>query len=895
MLSQKLLTGLKNKVIVKFMTKSSLNKSFRQWFNFSRFAIKYKKYFIALWLGISIAGMFAFSSLNYDLFPDISFPVVIVTAEAPLATVIETETQVTEILETNLASLSHIDEMYSNTYAGQSVINVLFDGGTDLDAATTEVENLLAQISYPTETDINIFPIDLNESPVISYVLISEEKTPQELKTIAEQEIFPIIQQLPGVRKINVLGLGEKVDNYFATRISFNGEEGLGFQVVKRHDTNTLELAQAVAAKITALQPQLPGINIAIAETQADYIESAVQATINELLIAIILAIIVIFLFLRNWRASLITALSIPISLLATFIVMAIAGLSLQTLTLLALALVIGIVIDDSIVDIENIVRVVNQGKNPQEAAIIATDEISLTVTASTLTIAAVFIPVAFMGGTVGKFFQPFGLTVSAAVIFSLLVARTLAPSLAVLWLKPQPTKTTKSIDDLTIIKLYRRGLRWCLHHRPVVMSIAIASMLLGIAIIPLIPQGFIPRLDRGEFNIIYTVALPELATTGESRATETETTDNSDLDWLGNIRRAPERFLLRRTIRMGKELEAVVLNHPDVESVFTIAGIRGEPNRGKLAIQLKENRESDTITVQSQIRESLPQLRDVTTSVEDIPFVQTEAEKPIQLAILGDDLETLLPVAQAIKTQAQTIPGLVDIEISNSGEQLIERLNGQRVIYISANLDLAQGLENAIALLEKEAQPLLPMGVSLRRWGSADHSNQVLGRFGKALILAIILMLIVLWFLFRRLLEPLVVILCLPLSMFGAMLGLLLTGSDFGIISLIGFIFLLGLLDKNALLLMDYTNQLRDDGLSREEALVYTGGVRLRPIVMTTISTVLGMIPIALGWGAGAELRQPMAIAIMGGLLSSSLLSLFVVPVLYTLLEDWWGKKQLE
>jgi len=876
------------------MTKSTPKLSLRQRFNFSRLAIKYKRTVIALWLAISIAGIFAFSSLRYNLFPDISFPVVVVTAQAPLDTAIETETRLTRLLETKLQSLSHIDEMYSSSYRGQSVINILFDGGTDLDAATTSVEEILNQVSYPPDTDWQIFPIDLNESPVISYVLLSEGQTPQELNKIATAEIFPIIKQIPGVRKINILGLGEKPDNYFATRISFNGQEALGFQVVKRNEANTLEIVKQVEAEIAQIQAKLPSITIAIAETQADYIESAVQATIDELIGAIILAIIVIFAFLRNWRASLIAALSIPTSLLGTFIIMAIAGLSLETLTLLALALVIGIVVDDCIVDVENIVRLMNQGKKPQEAAIIGTDEISLTVTASTLTIAAVFIPVAFMGGTVGKFFQPFGLTVSAAVIFSLLVARTLAPSLAVIWLKPQPEKTSNPTEESALVRYYRQGLRWCLSHRLIVMSLAILSMIVGIAIIPFIPQGFIPRLDRGEFNLIYTVALPDIKTGSDAQDLNKprDTNTSSDLDWLGNISKSPERFLLRRTIKMGKQLEEAVLTHPDVESVFTIAGIRGEPNRGKLAIQLKDKRENDTIAIQSQIRDSLPSLKDVTTSVEDIPFVQTEAEKPIQLAILGDNVDLLQKVAQEIKTQAATIPGLVDIELSNPDNQQIERLNGQRVIYISANLKSAQGLEDAIFQLETKAKTLLPDGFSLRRWGSSDHGNQVVGRFGRTLVLSVVLMLIVLLFLFGRLLEPLVVILCLPLSILGSMLGLLVTRGDFGIISLIGFIFLVGLLDKNALLLMDYANQLRDRGFNREEALIETGGIRLRPIMMTTLSTVLGMLPIALGWGAGAELRQPMAIAIMGGLLTSSLLSLFVVPVLYTLLEDWWSKK---
>ncbi|ELR98926.1 efflux RND transporter permease subunit [Gloeocapsa sp. PCC 73106] len=867
--------------------------SLRQRFNLSRFALRYKKLFIALWMGISVAGILAFTSLDYALFPDVSFPVVVITAEAPLDTIIATEQELTQNLEQSLLSLRDLDELYSSTYSGQSVINVLFSGGTDLESATADVENILAQGTFPDETTWEVFPIDLNESPVITYVLLSETKTIPELNAIASQEILPILNEIPDVRRVNVLGLGEKVEGYFATRISFNGQEVLGFQVIKRSNANTLEVVKQVQQQIAELQTQLPDLNITIAETQADFIQSAVRATIDELILSVILAIIVIFAFLRNWRASLITALSIPISLLGTFIVMAIAGFSLQTLTLLALALVIGIVVDDSIVDLENIVRLIDAGESPQEAAIKGTDEISLAVTASTLTIAAVFIPVAFIGGTVGKFFKPFGLTVSAAVIFSLLVARTLAPPLAVFWLKRQAPKSTDIQPESVLVRFYRRAIKWSLHHRQIVLSIALLSLILGISIIPLIPQGFIARLDRGEFNIIYTVALPDRANSREPKTTQdTPESTNGDLEWLGNISRAPEKFLLRRTIKVGKELETAVLADPSVKSVLTIAGIRGEPNRGKLSVQLKAERQYDTITVQSQVRDRLPFFKDVTTSVEDIPFVETEAEKPLQLAILGDDLHLLKQTALQIQTQAQTIRGLVDLELSSSPEQRIERLNGQRVIYLSANLESEEGVEELLAQLEAKAKPILPPDFSLRRWGSADHGYQVLRRFATIMPISVILMLGVLLFMFGRLLEPLVVILTLPLAIFGSMLGLLITRSDFSIISLIGFIFLIGLLDKNALLLMDYANQLRANGLSREEALIETGAVRLRPILMTTVSTILGMLPIALGWGAGAELRQPMAVAIMGGLVSSSVLSLFVVPVLYTVLEDWWTKK---
>jgi multidrug efflux pump subunit AcrB len=349
----------------------------------------------------------------------------------------------------------------------------------------------------------------------------------------------------------------------------------------------------------------------------------------------------------------------------------------------------------------------------------------------------------------------------------------------------------------------------------------------------------------------------------------------------------------LRRTIRDGSKLEAPILQDGEVESTFMIAGLRGEPNRGKIHVTLKSDRKSHTSAVQQRIRQILPPIRGVNVSIEDIPFVQTEAEKPIQIAIKSDNLQLLRDSAEKLRVEAAKISGLKDISLSSRlnerGDFLaIERLNGQQAIFLSANLSPDLGLEDAA--IKIEGIPL-PEGITLQRWGTSSQSSDVLGSFGRTLILATILMLGVLWLLFRRLLETIVIALCLPLAIVGAMLGLLVTGSEFSMISLIGFIFLLGLLDKNAVLLLDYTNQLRQQGWSREQAVLETGMIRLRPILMTTCSTILGMIPIALGLGTGAELRQPMAMVIVGGLVTSSLLSLIVVPVLYLSLEDVWNQ----
>jgi multidrug efflux pump subunit AcrB len=899
-----------------------MKESWRERLNISRIAINAPRLTIAFWLAVAMAGILAFSSLKYALFPDISFPVVIINAQADLATAITTEQQLTKPLENPLFSLPGRRDISSTTSPGQSVISIFFKIGTNLDKATAAVKQAISQVPLPPQATTEVIPVDLNESATVTYALVpapfglaqgklsqvegSEQKTLEELSQIAQDNLIPPLKALPGTAKVNLLGQGtvrednphKSLTRPLPTLVRFNGQEAIAVQVIKKGAANSLDLAAQAEKLVKDIAQKLPDVKIILAETQAEYIRAALQGTIDDLLLAVLLSVLVILIFLGSFAATIISALVIPLSLLGTFIIMAIYGFNLETLTLLALALVIGIVVDDAIVDVENISRLIDAGETPKNAALKGTREIGLAVTASTLTIVAVFIPVAFMGGAVGQFFQPFGLTVSAAVIFSLLIARTLSPVLAVYWLKPQSqAKMTK--QKRPIENAYRRLLNWSLRHRLLVIAIALITFFAGIALIPFISRGFIPRLDRGEFNLVYTSPLPKITqisppfglAQGKNKPTAKSSSDS--FAWISQLTSSPESFLLRRTIRDGSKLEAPILRDGEVESTFLIAGLRGEPNRGKIHVTLKGDRKSHTSAVQQRIRQILPPIRGVNVSIEDIPFVQTEAEKPIQIAIKSDNLQLLRDSAEKLRVEAAKIAGLKDISLSSRlnerGDFLaIERLNGQQAIFLSANLSPDLGLEDAA--IKIEGIPL-PEGITLQRWGTSSQSSDVLGSFGRTLILATILMLGVLWLLFRRLLETIVIALCLPLAIVGAMLGLLVTGSEFSMISLIGFIFLLGLLDKNAVLLLDYTNQLRQQGWSREEAVLETGMIRLRPILMTTCSTILGMIPIALGLGTGAELRQPMAMVIVGGLVTSSLLSLIVVPVLYLSLEDVWNQ----
>jgi multidrug efflux pump subunit AcrB len=924
------------------MVEPTFKSSARERFNISRLAIQYSWLTISFWIAIVVAGILAFSSLKYALFPDITFPVVVVNASAAIDSAQETEKVLTKPIEERLATLPGKPGIDSTTYPGQVIVSTQFDVGTNLKKSAQNVENALKGLKLPKGASYKILSINLNEAAVSSYVIDSSSKSLKDLTQVTKDKIVPAIAKLPGVLSVNVLGEPVTFDltkltnpeaafTQAGTIIRFNGQRALAVQAVKQGDANTLEVARAVDKVMQQLRSQLPDVKITLAATQATYIRAATQETIHALIEAIVIAVVVIFPFLWSWRAMLISAIAIPISLLATFIVMATYGFNLETITLLALGMIVGSIVDDAIVDVENISRHLELGESPRQAAIAATNEIGLTVTAATLTVVAVFLPVAMMGGVLGQFFKPFGITVSAAMIASLLVARTLSPILAMYWLKPKraakpelsdsPQPTEPQSNWLSgINNRYRNLLHWSLEHRWLVVGISTLSFAIGLALIPLIPKGFIPKLDRGEFNITYTAPPPEIppelqaalaqqaaaqnpAAVQQAAAAQKSAGGANQLPpGLAAGQRPPQAPLpsfnpLDSSLKAAEQLDQFILKSPYVEDVFTTVGSReGEPNKGKIYVQLKANRTLDTASVQDELRKSLPALPGVKTSIEDIQFVDTGGEKPVQIRLIGDDLLALSKAALDLKARLQKIPGLEDISTTaddNRGNtiQAIYRDGGQRTSVVSANLGQNLTIGEATDRAVAEAKAILPRGVSLDLGGDSAQVNEILSSFGTTLALALVCVVLVLFALFKNWIDTLVVFLSLPLSIIGAMLGLLIVQSDFGMISLLGIIFLLGLTNKNAILIVDYINQLRCAGKSRSEAILEAGPIRLRPILMTTAATILGMLPLALGFGAGVELRAPMAVAIMGGLVTSTVLSLVVVPVLYDLLDDWQAR----
>ena len=850
--------------------KLSTATTLRERLNISRLALAHPRATIAVWALVAIAGLWAYPHLRLALFPDVTFPLVVVTAAAPGLSPQEAEADLTLPIEQRMHGLRDLKRLESTSSPGKALVAVEFEVGVSLREARHRVDSALAGIQLAGGVVPGTRPIDINESPVITYVLVGEYRTPAQLMGTALGTFLPAIEKVPGVLHVVPLGvdpdavakLGDTaVDTALPHTVAWlNGQQGVALEVVKEAGANTIEVVRQVDSVVRRLQWLNQDLHAVPAVTQADFIRGSTRATTDALWLAVALSILVIFPFLRSWKATGITALAIPISLLGTFVVMKLAGFGLETLTLLALALVIGIIVDDAIVDVENIQRHIDRGDPPHVAALAATDEIGLTVTAATLTIVAVFLPVGLMGGVTGIFFRPFGLTISAAVVTSLLVARTLSPLLSAWWLRPARPKTAEpeKAGWPRFAALYRDLLAWSLGHRTIVVLLALLSLVAGVAIIPLIPKGFIPRFDRSDFLVVVS---------------------------------APRGTSLDSTNAITWRVSDFVRRDPGVAEVFAVAGTAGgDHDRAILHVRVRHGRGVSTRDVRERIRRRLPAEPGTDLSVQDVPLLAIIAQKPLQLALVGDDRAALALGAQRAGDHLRTLPGVSDVRVTgipdSSSHETLERKGGRPAAHLNANLVGGYSIGAATHEVERAAPDLLPPGVSLALGGESAQAADVFGQFAISLGLATLCVVAVLWFLFRSWQDPLVIALSLPLSGVGAMLGLFISRTDFGMASLLGLIFLLGLVNKNAILLVDHANQLRSGGMTMREAILAAGPIRLRPILMTTSATILGMLPIALGFGEGAELRAPMAVAIIGGLVTSTVLSLVVVPVVYAIFD---------
>ena len=771
-------------------------------------------------------------------------------------------------------------------------------------------------------------------------------------------EIENVILRSAGGSTVRVKDVGAVVDGY-EDRLSttrLDGADAVSFSVRKQSGANTVDIQNKIDAALAKAAPGFPALQIKTVHADADNIKENVNEVRWTIIFGGIMAVLVIFVFMRDWRSTLITALALPTSVIATFFFMYVVGFTINMMTLMALSLVIGILIDDAVVVRESIFRHMEHGEDPVTAARNGTSEIGLAVMATTLTILAVFLPVGFMTGLVGQFFKSFALTIAFAVSISLLVAFTLDPMLSsrfVRFIPPEERTRTRTGRFLErwghfydrIDQRYHRLLTWAVDHPWTIVATAAVVFAASMSTLGIIGTEFVPQEDRGEFVV--------------------------------NVE-APPGTSFEQTVAYVAEVEQKVQEMPEVRQIFSTVGVEGNPLKSALRVKAgkKYERERGLLALKEDMRtrlESIPMLK---MTVADPEFMQgAPSEAPLNVFVRGDDLVALQRINEEIVAKVRTVPGAVDVDSSLETGQPEMVANVNRELAADLGFDvgsvamqlrgmvegvvptrlrehdkeydirvrLAPEFRNdfeAIARtplyapsgavvrardivrfepevgptsIDREARrrqakigieladrPLgdvtndvakvmagIPMPPNFE-WGFAgdvEMMQESAAAMGLALVLAIAFIYIVLASQFESFLEPFLIMISLPLALVGALLAIWVTGKNLGMPAMIGVVMLMGLVTKNAILLVDLTNQYVREGLGVRDAILKAGPVRLRPIMMTTVAMILGMLPSALGSGEGSDFRSPISIATIGGLITSTLLTLVVVPVSYLLL----------
>ncbi|HEX6560063.1 MAG TPA: efflux RND transporter permease subunit [Longimicrobiales bacterium] len=759
------------------------------------------------------------------------------------------------------------------------------------------------------------------------------------------------------------------------TAAFMNDTRAVAIDILKISGANTVEVADAVRAEVDKLQQELPeDISLTVIRDDSRRIRESLSDVQLTILLGAMLTIAIIYLFLNSWRSTVITGLTLPVSIISAFFIMWVFNFTINTMTLMALSLAIGLLIDDAIVVRENIVRHIEMGKDHFRAAREGTSEIGLAVVSTSLAVVAVFFPVAFMGGQIGKIFFQFGVTVAFAVLVSLFVSFTLDPMLSSVWYDPDvETKEGHHRKGFvhqyavrfnewfdSVANRYPSWLGWALDHRGIVLGAATVSVIAAFMILPRLGFTWMPEINGDEFNV-------SLRTPPGSRL---DYTTQKGLQ-IAHMLRADKDNVLFTYVNVG-------------------GGFRGSSNNGSVFVKLKPKTERTRTLpdIQNELRGKLRMIPGVRPTIMGAPSIFGGYRQPIQIYVQGPEPTRLKLAANQVLETVRKVPGVAEPNSSDEGEipqldvvvnrpeawsagvgvgaiastlqplfsgfratqwedplgyshdvvvaypdsmraspadvanipvlsgntnggaapmiplaqvadiragigpQQIDRASLQRQISISAGVlpgysmgDVAKAAQAAIDSVG------LPPGYRTVFTGDVQNMNETKGYVLEALLLAVIFIYLILASLFGSFFQPLAIMLALPLSFIGVALALLVTKGNLNVMSMIGIIMLMGLVTKNGILLVDFTNQQRGRGADRRKALLTAGRIRLRPIIMTTVAMIFGMLPVAAAIGEGAEQRAPMARAVIGGLITSTLLTLFVVPVVYTMLDDFTAR----
>ena len=1011
--------------------------------NLSSWGIRNPVPAIMLFFVLCVAGLWGFHKLPVARFPDIAFPMTVVTIVQPGASPSQLETEVTRRVEDAVATLDNVKRVTSTVVEGTSTTAIEFQLDSDLLAALNDTKDAVSRIRMDLPQDIQepvVSKVEIGGS-LLTYAVSAPRMTPDQLSWFVDREVTRAMYGIDGVaamqriggidrqvrvdldpqaleaygitasevsqqlaqtqverpggkaelggaqqairtiatvgdaqqlRDFNlVLGNGRNVRLSSIATItdgaadptqaaSLDGKPVVGFSLSRSRGSDELKVRDAVKAELDALAKANPGASFDLITDMSEETARSYHSSMEMLFEGALLALAVVWWFLRDWRATWVSAIALPLSIIPTFAVIDWLGFSLNMITLLALSVVVGILVDDAIVEIENIVRHRAMGKAPVAAAGDAADEIGTAVIATSVTLAAVFVPVAFMPGIAGKFFREFGWTAATAVLFSLLVARLLTPMMAAYLLKPHGEERGEG-------KLMQRYLRWvdsALRNRWKTLGIATALFVLSLALVPLIPTTFIPTSDLGrsmlslelapgtriedtarmaerarrllagipELEQVFTQvgSVPDLGDPGKSGVGDPRKAVLT-LDWgpEGSRSRSQkdlEELVRQRLADLPGTRVSYLSNEPGQQLMLVLAG--DDPATLEAAATAVE-RDLRGIrglgSVSSSASLLRPELRIVpdsaraadlgvsTAAIAEAARVATagdytqrmaklnlpDRQVPIRVGFARDALRdpaTLGQLRVPGKAGAVPLDAVAQVE-QGSGPSVISRYKRQRNVTLTAELN---GRPLGEVMAEVQQLPSvrnLPGSVSFINTGDAEIFVELFTGFLMAMVAGIACIYMVLLLLFRHPVQPLTILSAIPLCAAGAFGALLVTRNMLSLPALIGLLMLIGIATKNSILLVDYAVMAEDEhGLSQHDALVDACRKRARPVVMTTIAMGAGMLPLALGFSGDSSFRAPMAWAVIGGLVTSTALSLLVIPAAYTVLHDFgdWVKRRL-
>ena len=782
------------------------------------------------------------------------------------------------------------------------------------------------------------------------------EQPVRTLATVASaRELAELSLALPDGRRIRLADVATVTDTVAEPRALalLDGQPVVGFEVSRSKGASEVEVGAAVQAALASLRERHPDLQITEAFNFVQPVQEEYDGSLQLLYEGALLAVLVVWLFLRDWRATLVSAVALPLSVIPAFIGMQWLGFSINVITLLALSLVVGILVDDAIVEVENIVRHLRMGKTPLQAATEAAEEIGLAVVATTFTLIAVFLPTAFMSGVAGKFFKQFGWTAALAVFASLVVARLLTPMMAAYLLKPL---VGQGHAEPRWMPTYLRWAAWCIRHRGLTMLATAAFFIGSLALIPLLPTGFIPPDDNSQTQVY--LELPPGATLSQTRTAAEQARQRiaqvahvrSVYTTIGGGKAGGDPFMGSGAAETRKATLTILLDdrgeRPRKQAIEgairtaleTQPGVRskvGLGGSGEKYVLVLTGEDPDALARAAQAVErdlrTIPGLGSISSTASlvrpeiavvpdfaraaDLGVTSSAIAETLRIATLGD-YDTALPRLNLASRQVPivvklndsarqdlallsrlTVPGskgpvmlghVATLEVSG-GPAVVDRYDRSRNVNIEVELSGQPLGEVTQAVQALPSLQSLPPGVRQVTIGDAEMMGELFASFGLAMLTGVLCIYIVLVLLFKDFLHPVTILAALPLSLGGAFVGLLAADKSFSMPSLIGLIMLMGIATKNSILLVEYAILARrEHGMTRLEALIDACHKRARPILMTTLAMGAGMMPLA--WGLGAadpSFRSPMAVAVIGGLITSTLLSLLVIPAVFTWVDD--------